>query len=489
MQVRTGTWRYVIGTLAVAALAWLAYAPILGAYFEHDDFWWLETARQWADGSLPLTYAPTPFAAPLYSLLYYFLYHTWGLNPQPYFAALLLCHVLDSCLVLALVWLLTGRFLAGLTGGLLFAVLFSHQQAVTWIAGGPHVFTLAGILLALICWVLYRRGRGWCLPLSVLFALIATFTKDSGIAVIPLLLALDLAAFREARRRDLAWLGLPVLALVAWGVLFPPADGLMGAGSFSPSLGLHWVWSMIHVPPQMLVPALWVENYQHFLQRRLPPGVVSAALLAAHGAIVLLSALAVWGVVRGRALVRLGLLWCYLGFLPFLPLASSSYDFSRALRYLYIPSIGLALLVGVAALAIARRTRPGFSAGRVIVAVLFLAYLAASFGYARRGCAHLLADSAQRRLVMATVLQRLPSPKPGAQIALRGLPVYLDDVQRGLPLLYASPVVVRVAKGPVKPEAYLFRFDETSPGRLPEFRRPLERGRDARTTSDARRNP
>jgi hypothetical protein len=465
MQVCAGKWRHWVGTLAVAALAWLAYAPILGAYFRHDDFWWLEVARQWTDGSLPLRHG-TAGLSPVYNLLYYFLYHTWGLDPQPYFASLLLCHVLVSCLVLALVWLLTGRFLAGLTGGLLFAVLFSHHEAVVWPAGGMHVFALAGILLSLICWVLYRRGRGWCLAPALLFALIATFTKDSGIVVVPLLLALDLTAFAGRNRWPLAWLALPAVALAAWRVWVPPTQE-PGARFFH--VGLHCLWNLIHNPPQMLVPDLRFENYQQFLRGLLPPGAVNAALVAASAAILLLSALALWGLARGGRLVRLAILWCYLGFLPFIPYSDR---YVRAPRYLYIASIGLALLAGLAAVALARRTKPGLSASRLAAAGLFLAYLAGSFGFARLVCAHRLEESAQRQQVVAIVLQRLPQPQPGAHIALTGLPAYLVDLERGLPLYYARPVAVRVFEGPVKPEAYLFRFDRTSPGRLIEFRRP-----------------
>ena len=54
MPTRPGRWLHAVGTFAVAVLAWLAYAPVLGAYFRHDDFWWLSTARQWADGTLHL---------------------------------------------------------------------------------------------------------------------------------------------------------------------------------------------------------------------------------------------------------------------------------------------------------------------------------------------------------------------------------------------------------------------------------------------------
>ncbi|MGE5530721.1 MAG: hypothetical protein ACM3VW_01220, partial [Bacteroidota bacterium] len=277
-------WQYVAGVAAVAGLAWSAYAPILAAFFRDDDFWWLATAQKWAAGSQSLIYAPAG-VAPLYSLYYLSLYKVFGLNPAPYFLTLLLCHVLVTCLVLGLVWLLTGRFLAGFVGGLIFAVLYCHQEAVTWPAGGPHVFACLGIVLSLICWTLYRQGRGWCLPLSLAFALIATFTKDSGIAVVPLLLVLDLSFFARRSRWPLLWLAAPVVALGLWRTLIPPIEepAAIGGPSFGP--GLHVIWNLIHNVPQMLVPDLRFENYAHFTERLLPPAAVPAAQAVANGLI------------------------------------------------------------------------------------------------------------------------------------------------------------------------------------------------------------
>jgi len=461
------TWRPIVATAVVAAAAWLAYAPILGAYFRHDDFWWLSVAAQWADGSLSLTRAPAG-VAPLYSLLYSFLYHTWGLNPQPYFAVLLLCHVLDSCLVLALVWLLTRRLLAGFTAGLLFALLSCHHEAVTWPAGGPHVFALLSILLALIMWTLYRQGRAWCLPLAVACALAAAFTKDSGIAVVPLLLALDVCAFRGRRRWALATLALPLVALVAWRAVFPPIAEPQRPGSTSFHLGPHSVLNMITNPPQMLVPDLRFENYQQFLARLLPAGAVHAAIVGSQVGLWLLSALALWAVLRGTRPVKLGVLWCYAGYLPFIPF---SYDYARAPRYLYIPSVGLALLAGVAAVAVSARVRSRL--GRAAIMALFVAYLAGSFGFARLVCANRLEESRQRLAAMAAVQAHVPHPPPRAEIVLEGLPEYLHDVGQGLALRYGRPLHIRVGAVAAGPQVYRFSFDPAVPGQLVEFRPPV----------------
>ncbi len=467
---RGGGWTAAVGLpllaiITVAAVAWLAYSPILDAYFRDDDFWWLSTARAWDAGTLSITYAPAG-VAPIYNIIYRATYEASGLNPRPYFALLLLCHALNSCLVMLLVWLLTTRLLASWSGGLLFALLFCHHEAVAWPAGGPHVFTAFSILVALICWVEYRRGVRPALAASVLFGVIAVFTKDSGVTFVPMLLALDFTVFRKSDRRALVWQAIPLLGLLAWRLALPPTAEPITPGSADYGSGAHMLSNLIFVVPQMAVPDLRFANYLHLLQRLLPAPGVAAALVAAQGAILLLSALAVWGIWRGRTTVRLAIIWCYVGFLPFVPF---SYDYARAPRYLYIPSIGLALLVGVGVAALADRLRSRPALTRTIAVAVGVAYLAGSFAFARLVCDNRLRDSRMRRAVFSQIIEHVPAPGPGTAFYLTGLPSHLLDVAKGLPLFYSSPITATVGPGPPPPGTWFFRFDSTAPGTLIEF--------------------
>ncbi|MEN6303055.1 MAG: hypothetical protein ABFD96_10050 [Armatimonadia bacterium] len=448
-------WPTIVAFLSVATLAWFAYSPILGAWFRHDDFWWLGTAQRWADGSLPLTYAPAG-VAPLYSLLYYFTYHTWGLNPVPYFALLLACHVVDSCLVLGLIWLLTRRLAAAWAGGVLFAILFCHHEAVAWPAGGPHVFAAFGILLSLIGWVLYRQGHRWALPVSLLFAVAATLTKDSGIAVLPLALALEATVFRALNKRALIWLATPLVALVAWRVAMPPVRDPLALGGADFHLGPHMLWNLLRCVPQMVLPDLRFENYLSLLQRLLPPAAVGITVGAGQIGLLALSALALWALWRGNDRVRLAVLWCYAGFLPFTPF---TYTYARAPRYLYIPSIGLALLAGLAAVWLADAMKQRLRARHVVLLALALLYVVGSFGFARYMCRNRLRDSELRMNVVTQIMQHVAIPEPGATFIVRGLPQHLQDATLALPVIYNKPIRVELEGKRDTPGAYVAVFD------------------------------
>lgn len=448
----------LLALVTVALAAWLAYQPALQAGFRHDDFWWLRTAKRWADGTLPLSYAPAG-VAPVYNLLYYATYRAGGLDPWLYFAELLACHAVNSCLVLVLLWLLTGRLRAAWAGGLCFALLFCHHEAVTWPAGGPHVFAACGILLSLIGWVRWRQGCRRALPLALACAVLAVFTKDSGIAVVPLLFGLEVTVYRAADKRALAWLLLPPLALVTWRLAMPPIAEPMAPGSVGFRAGWHMLPNLVYAVPQMVWPDLRFDNYQALLHRALAPGAVALVLRASDLVLLALSVVAAIILVRSRGLLQLAVAWCYLGFAPYTPFA---YGLARAPRYLYIPSIGLALL---AALAVDWLAATGRRATLVALAVVFLL---GSFGFARWVCRNRLRDSALRDQAVDAVLSEPAVQEFGGTVCLYGLPEYLQDVAEALPLYSDVPIQALTDPPQPPPGAWAFRFAPQPPYALIE---------------------
>ncbi len=443
----------VLALATVALAAWLAWQPALHAGFRHDDFWWLRTAKRWADGTLPLSYAPAG-VAPVYNLLYYLTYQASGLDPWLYFAELLACHAVDSCLVLVLIWLLTGRLLAAWAGGLCFALLFCHHEAVTWPAGGPHVFAAGGILLSLIGWVRWRQGCRRALPWSLAAAVWAVFTKDSGIAVVPLLFGLELTVFRAADKRALAWLLLPPLALVTWRWSMPPIAEPMTPGSVGFRVGWHMLPNLVYAVPQMVWPDLRFDNYQALLQRALAPGAVAVALRLSDAVLLAVSVVAAITLVRSRGLLQLAVAWCYLGFVPYTPFA---YDLARAPRYLYIPSIGLALL---AALAVDRLWASGRRTALIALAAVFVL---GSVGLARLVCRNRLRDTGYRDQAVEAVLSAAALPEAGGTVCLYGLPEHLKDVAEALPLYSDVPLQALTDPSQPPPGAWVFWFAPQPP--------------------------
>jgi len=125
--------------LTVGLAAFAAYMPVMGGYFRHDDFSWLRVARQWEDGSRSLAHGDAG-VTPVYNLIYYALYRRHGMDARAQLVALLLAHAVATGLAAWLVALLTRSRAAALAGGLCFALMFSHQEAVAWPAGWSHLY-------------------------------------------------------------------------------------------------------------------------------------------------------------------------------------------------------------------------------------------------------------------------------------------------------------------------------------------------------------
>lgn len=460
------SWQFgLTAFFTVGLLAAVAYWPITGAYFRHDDFSWLRVAQQWQADSRSLAHGDTGVTL-VYNIIYDATYRRWGLNPKPYFVWLLCLHVLNCWLVMMLTWLVAKRAWAMWMGGLFFALLFSHHEAVTWPAAGLHVLVAAFFLGAVLFWMLYRQGRNWALILSVLCTLLALMTKDSGVAIIPLLVAADWLLYPRTSRRPLFWHAAAYVVLAGWRVILPPLSEAMEPGSEHYHFGAHMLWNLVSGPPQMLVPDLRFENYMHFLQQLLPAQWVTLVVHISYLAVALLTVFAVWGLWRGSAQVRLGILWCYLAFLPFLPF---SYDYARAPRYLYVPSVGLALLVGLLAAAIADRMPAGWNWNRFLALLVVIVFVSGSLGFAWTVCSNRLRDSRLRQHMVLHVTARLATAQPGTVIHLCGLPDHLCDVVWAVPLYYPVAMIVRDSCDDPPPGGYFFRFDPTNPVRLMEY--------------------
>jgi hypothetical protein len=295
---------------------------------------------------------------------------------------------------------------------------------------------------------------------ALVAATMALLTKDSAVSLWPLLALLDWGAFPGRDRRPLLWLGLPYAAMIAWRIVCPPSQEVIAVGSAAYRPGLHILSNLALAPPQTLIPDLRFENYQAMLSRVLPGPAVHAALGASVAAILCVSVLALIGLVKGSRMVKVGIAWLYLGFLPMLPF---SYEYARAPRYGYIASIGLAFLVAPLIDWAARRRwrRSALIAAAVVFALI-------SVGFLRMVCANRLRDSVVRREVIAAVRAAVPSPAPNTQFVLSGLPPYLDDLWRAIPVYY-YPTPVQAAAAEMPPAAgYQLRFDPAHPGRLLE---------------------
>lgn len=368
-----------IGASIVALVAMLMSLPSLANGLFWDDAIVLERQLPAIGGVTGAFFPPvgltewgTLYYRPLVTVSFLIDRAIWGANPFGFHLTVLLIHALASVALFAL-----ARRIAPGAGALVAALLFAvhpvHAEAVGWISGRADVIAallgFVALLASLASPASFRASAGALVVIGLASAG-AVLAKEPA-AILPLMVAIVAWCVAEPAGGSLRRLvppqalasaaGVAGVVLLRFAAIGGPArvasrvaggaEGLAGipaALAFAARrLLCPWTWSGFHAIT--------------------PP--IAALDLAALAALLALGAIA-WTISRTG---RVAALLTAAAMVPVLaPLVVNVSSSPLADRYLYMPSAGLCLLVGVAFGGLLRRSRG--SLGRTI------AWLAAATG-------------------------------------------------------------------------------------------------------------
>ncbi len=313
--------------LVLALLALLPYALVLDQPFISDDYLQIALARQYGptSGWAALAGDALYRARATSLVLTYWTERLFGFSPEPFYASILLLHVLNTWL---LFWLTSrlgmGRRMA-LCAAAFFAIYEGHQEAVMWYAALHELLVFTFSLGTLILWLRWRAARR-CRPLwygaALLAFVLALLSKEAAVAVVPLL-----AVVSWKQRR--AWPGITPFGLLAVGYFWITYAGR----------GAH---QHFHDGTFSLAAPVWLTVLNSL------GGMVWFWGLAS------LLALATWRRARDGRTGLLALVWIVIAFLPY---SFLTYMPRVPSRHTYLASAGLAWIVGAGFLALRRRFR------------------------------------------------------------------------------------------------------------------------------------
>lgn len=306
----------------------------------------------------------------------------WGRNPWGYHLTSNLLHAFNvSLLAVLILQLVRGgsispfvRLMAAGLGALVFASHPVNVEPVAEVACREDLLATGGILVGLLCATVFARRLGWSAvgwaAGCVLALVLASGAKETGV-IGPVVLVAYWGLFaREQNWRR--WAGLVGCAVVAVGTflalrfllqpsdskIFVEAPSILG-GSYAAAVGIQ--------------PRLWVLSVKNILW----PDALSAdyqpANVMALPALWGLAGLALFLVVQGFLALRnrvaaLGVAVFWLGLAP----VSNLIPMYRPLadRFLYLPMVGMALMLAGALLVVSRR--PGVLALAVATLTILL---------------------------------------------------------------------------------------------------------------------
>ncbi len=424
----------VFGMLAV--IIGVLYSPIITANFQGDDFGIVkylyfnfqlmltpEGMRVWL-ASLP--YLPfLPYFRPALQLFYIVDYTAWGLSPIGYHITNLTLHLLTSFLVFILMWQLIRERLAAAIAGLLFAIMPIHVEAVSWFAAHADGFGTLWYLIAMVFFVLFRRRARWLyLTISIIAMLFSLLVKEVAVTV-PLMFAVfDFLYSRDIFRR---W---------GWRAFAPHALALIVVGGY---LAARTVY-LGSLESSLTAPLLQWDYFSQLFVLGMVDPFFTDMTGELRWALVGIGLLVMW-FFRGQRTVWFGAIWSVVTVFPsLLSVNATLFD-----RYLYLPSIGIALVLG---------TILAFSSNRVSLplrTVPFIALGIVLFVYST-GLYSRNAEWARAAQITQVVTEQMQSAHPtlpsDARLVFVNVPVLVggrqmqafgNNLPSAMQLLYKNP--------------------------------------------------
>ncbi|MCI0490579.1 MAG: tetratricopeptide repeat protein [Blastocatellia bacterium] len=301
----------------------------------------------------------SPYYRPLFNVALIVNYQLFGLNVLGWHLFSVLLHLLVTYMVyrLARQWDMSQE--AGLAAAFLFGLHPVHSESVAWISGVPDPVAGVFILGSLLLYERHyhgKRGHSFLLPASAGLAVLAMFSKEVAIAF-PIFLAAREWLDREegepftARLRRLALRVAPFAAAAAvylvarYAVLgFLSSTDLKAARIPNAQVLLTLPSVLLGYARLFFIPYPLAVMYDHsYVSSAADPRFWGAALAVA----AIVTAM-VFVARRYGAGIRASI-WAVLFLLPVLNLKAFNPQESLLHdRYLYLPSVGLCLIVAIA---------------------------------------------------------------------------------------------------------------------------------------------
>ncbi|MFQ5953247.1 MAG: tetratricopeptide repeat protein [Candidatus Omnitrophota bacterium] len=352
------TWLHLL-LLAVVTIG--VYANSLGGDFVYDDKAMI-VAYDLVKGignipkafiSSTTLYGNVNYYRPLQTISYMVDYFLWGDWPPGFHLTSIFFHIACVLLTYIFISLLFNNKVLSFVTALLFAVHPVHTIVVSYIAGRADTILCAFMLACFIFYIKYRyysKGK-ISYAFSLLFFIMALLTKEFAM-IIPIVIILfdrfsqPLSPLQEKKRPGLDY--LPFLAILAIYILFR----------------MFWMSFFVEgaVPPfplknRLITMPYWIAQYLRLIvlpndlhigrQPWVAQSILNVKVLVSI-AVVAAAGYAAYRARKRESAIYFGAWWFLLMMVPSLNLvASSYYTFSE--NWLYIPSIGLFLVVAAVA--------------------------------------------------------------------------------------------------------------------------------------------
>ena len=343
--------------------AWLApmvgallFLPTLWYGFVWDDRYSIVTnssLKSWTTLAQTLWGRMDPTVSmyrPVTGVIIFFEFQVFGLHPWGYHLTSVLLHAIACALMCRLMLQLSGKGPVALFASLLFAVHAAHLEAVAWVSALAEPLAASAVLAGLSAYLRYRQDRRWKWLVAIcLSLLLGLLTKETAM-VLPLLLLAYEFTLGDSTSRKLQP-NLTLITAVSGTILVYVIMRYFAYTGF--------VYNEMPIRFHVLFftwPSLLVAYGQHLLlPTELSPFYESSYVLSATRffwlpllGLIAVAAAAYFGSKRlpNGAFLRFCALGAAISIVPCLDLYIFQYREIMHDRFLYLPSVFFAALLG-----------------------------------------------------------------------------------------------------------------------------------------------
>ncbi len=287
------------------------------------------TAHLWANSQKQ----PSLFYRPMFLLWFRLVFAILGPPGAIWHLASIVAHLLATACVFLLLRGLINDLRTTLLATALFAIHPIHTEAVAWLSSSGDLLLTTSLTLSVFFYV--KRKGPISFP-SILFATLAMFSKETGIVAPALILVYEWtrSGLKPAIVNVLPYFPSVLLYFVLRTMaLGNPVTGGPAGMSVSAMI-LTWPRLLVAYAGHLIWPVHLSVSYD------VPIGRSPWPLLLLLAVAVSL----VWIIRKSSANVQFGLAWFAITLLPALSIRYLTYNDYTHDRYLYLPSVGLAII-------------------------------------------------------------------------------------------------------------------------------------------------
>ncbi len=249
--------------------------------------------------------------------------------------------------------LLTDKENLSFFSSLIYAVHPIHTEAVSWIAGRSEILSALFFLLSFILLILFHKGEDKnfvYLILSGLFFLFSLLSKETGVTL-PLIYSFYLVAFQRKKLKYLkTWTGLIYLLFLL--IIYIHLRIKVLGGIIGPVGRAEYFYQYPHLTPLFTSPLLFFKYLKLSLfpfhlsvDYTFAPITHASTLFLFLSFFFLLYIFLIFFTFKHYILISFSLAFFPISLLPFLHIVPIGWLMGE--RFLYLPTIGISLLIGI----------------------------------------------------------------------------------------------------------------------------------------------